>query len=143
MTADLYPAPLPEIPCCMAAVTTYGASCTCWSVEVDRAQAPPQEGPALLRRTCCEDCAYRRDSVERQRGDDPDYGVREPFYCHAGMPAVVRRYHPDGAVVDGDPGDYQPYMRDERIWKADGSPAELCAGWGAINMLRRPRRSHP
>jgi hypothetical protein len=93
-----------------------------------------------IREKMCADCAFRPDSPERQ-GDERyqhsgEEGIEEvlgdTFVCHQGLRRRVREVHPSGAVLDAVPGDYAP---PSPPCKADGSPAELCAGWAA--ELRR------
>jgi hypothetical protein len=86
----------------------------------------------------CSDCAFRPGSPERsgdQRFDLSGPGEIEDlvysgasFACHVGMRQTVRLEHPTGAVVESGPGGYSPAKTATRSWKADGSPAELCAG---------------
>lgn len=163
----LFAPPAPDdadVPCCMAAVNTDGRSCTCWEpirldlddlhrVDVDQVVAelrdtPPTsrlcEGPPAIRPTMCGDCAYRPGSPERQRadGEQLDYSIRDRFYCHDGMPAVVAWWHPPTGTVTRvqDRAHYAPEIRADLAWRHDGRPGTLCAGWAASNQLPRPRR---
>lgn len=135
------PAPDKVVPCCWASAETDGAECTCWVAVLDvEPTTDVQEGPPLARRRMCGDCAYRPGSPERQElgGDEPWYGLEQPFFCHTGMPRAVAYQHPTlpEPVPAPDDGDYRPYIRDGRPWQADGRPAELCAGWAAFNRAR-------
>lgn len=138
------PAPDPVVPCCDASLHSDGQSCTCWEAELDVEPTPDvQEGPQLVRRRMCNDCAYRPDSRERKEadGDLPGYTLDQPFQCHTGMPRAVGYRHPslgDAVVPDVTGSDYRPFVRAQRAWQADGRPAELCAGWAAANRIRRP-----
>jgi hypothetical protein len=60
----------------------------------------------------------------------------EPFYCHQSLRKIVKWRHPVGAEVDGHPGSYDPPivvgpMEQFVPMKADGIPADICAGWWA------------
>jgi len=131
----------PDGACCWGAVA--GDGCTCWTAVLDVHPTPVvQEGPHLIRRRMCADCAYRPGSPEREEldGDTPGFTRSDRFYCHAGMPRAVGYRHPTlGDVVVPAPttDDYRPFIRDGRPWKADGSPAELCSGWAAHTGARR------
>ena len=91
----------------------------------------------------CATCAYRPASPER-RGEDGYAGDEDlldelvatgsPFYCHQGIrKPVAWRHVPSGTEIPGHPGGYDPPILDAVPYKADGSPADLCAGW----LLRR------
>jgi hypothetical protein len=136
------PAPDPVMPCCDASAYSDGQECTCWVGVLDvEPSRDLQEGPHVTRRRMCSDCAYRPGSPEREDagGDLPYYSREQRFYCHTGMPRAVAYRHPElpmdvPAPVDDD---YRPLMRGDRVWKADGSPGELCAGWAAATGARR------
>lgn len=138
----LLPAPDPVLPCCETSAHTDGEECTCWT---SRLTVEPtdrlQEGPPVIRRTMCGDCAYRPGSREREEadGDPPGYSRARPFYCHTGMARAVGYSHPDvpGEVPDVTNSDYRCYLFADRAWKANGAPAELCAGWAAWTGARR------
>jgi MoaA/NifB/PqqE/SkfB family radical SAM enzyme len=59
------------------------------------------------------------------------------FWCHQGIRRVVEYRHPDGRVYPVPPlaagvdGAYEPPIIDGRPYKADGTPADVCAGWWA------------
>jgi hypothetical protein len=152
MSADLLAAP-EGLLCCMAAATTGGEHCTCWQpvlaarddggLQLVVEQAEIQAGPSCARRSACDDCAYRNGSPERLEagGDLPDYGTRDPFYCHDGMPLVVAWLHPSGALrrdrIEAGKADYHPRIRSTTPYRTDGRPGVLCAGWAAVNGVPR------
>jgi len=124
--------------CCYGAAVYDGERCTCWeSVVEPEPTQDVQEGPMPVNAQRCGDCAYRRDSPERQLrdGDGMPYVPGGVFLCHVGMPKVVRIEHPCGETRDVPPGvendDYRPVERGYRAWQADGRPAVVCAGWAA------------
>ncbi len=121
-----------EVPCCMS--SAIGDQCTCWVVELVEPQQPITEGPVAIRRKACADCAYRHDSVERLRGEEPNPGGGL-IYCHWDAPMIGRLVHPpSGHVITCDPGEiYDPIIRGDRAWKVDGRPQDYCAVSGAIN----------
>lgn len=142
--------------CCYGAAVYGPDRCTCWVPVYDLEQQPIQPGlpapPVPLK--MCGDCAYRPRSPERQGeagySGDEDFledlvETGRPFYCHAGVRRVVRLRHPAGVEIDGHPGAYEPPIHDSVPYKADGTPANLCAGW----LLRRakaaaaPAAEHP
>lgn len=137
--------------CCMGAVNSGPAYCTCWQPVFDLPQQPldPAAVSALqaggeprVRDRMCADCAYRPGSPERS-GDETYFGDPEEldnlarearrFWCHQGMRQPARWRHPSGAEVPGHGGDYKPIIdQDSSVpFKADGQPADLCAGWDA------------
>jgi hypothetical protein len=88
----------------------------------------------------CGDCAYRPGCPEREDlgGDVPYYSRSARFYCHTGMPRAVAYEHPAvGQVPASAEDDHRPFIRDGQAWKADGTPAELCAGWAVHTGARR------
>lgn len=143
--------------CCIGA-TVYGPErCTCWVPVYDLEQAEPVVGPAGFRDEMCADCAYRPRSPER-RGDPDHLGTEEglmalaaagePFFCHQGIRRAVRWEHrPEEATavqcaevleaagdlrvgsVPGKPQQYLPPIIEGVPYRADGTPAQLCAGW--------------
>jgi hypothetical protein len=124
--------------CCYGAAFTDGDRCTCWTPIVDpEPTTVVQEGPMPVNGERCHDCAYRRDSPERQAldGDPMPYIPGGVFTCHVGMPKAVAFVHPCGERVEVPPGtendDYRPVTRGDRAWQADGRPAVVCAGWAA------------
>lgn len=132
--------------CCLGAAVYGPSRCTCWVPVYDLDQQPITPGlptlPNPLR--MCGDCAYRARSPER-RGDETYAGDQDllnelvengtPFYCHQGIRLPIAWRHPSGAETAGHPGGYDPPIEGGVPYKADGAPANLCAGW----LLRRAR----
>ncbi len=129
--------------CCYGSAMDGQDACTCWVAVYDVEQTEPRKptglGDIAPRPSMCADCAFRPGSPER--GDTftreallelPLRG--DPFWCHEGMRRPARWEHPDGRVMAGSPDDWHP----ARIgsvpipYRADGSPALLCAGWAAL-----------
>lgn len=124
--------------CCYGAAFTDGERCTCWATVLEPVPtAEVQEGPMPINTRRCGDCAYRRDSPERQErdGDTMPYIPGHIFTCHVGMPRAVAYVHPCGERRETPTGtefdDYHPIQRGDRAWQADGRPAVVCAGWAA------------
>ncbi|WKW87196.1 hypothetical protein SAVBUCKETDAWG_70 [Gordonia phage Savbucketdawg] len=150
ITREHLRSPEPGGACCYGAAFTDGDNCTCWEPVNEPAPVPIeqcQEGPMPVNRYRCGDCAYRRDSPERQAidGDTMPYTPGGVFMCHVGMPRAVRYEHPSGAVVehpdpDGPHADYDPVTRGDRAWQADGRPAVVCAGWAADDRAYQAAR---
>ena len=126
--------------CCEGAAIYGPQRCTCWAPVHDLDQAPIQPGmpmpPVPVR--MCRDCAYRPSSPERTgaagyAGDseflDDLVATRTPFYCHQGIRRVVAHRHPAGVEVPGHAGEYDPPILAGVPYRADGTPALLCAGW--------------
>lgn len=137
------------VPCCMGSAHRGPIGCTCWEEELDQPQSPDlQEGPMLQRALMCGDCAFRPDSPERTQGlghdaEDLEWVVDSgEFQCHNGMAKVALFHHPDGHSKTPEGDDYRPPQRADRSWKADGTPAELCAGWAAHRRSGAPVRGH-
>lgn len=131
--------------CCIASAVKGAQYCTCWTPVYDLEQQPATPGERLARDAMCGACAYKPGSPERS--GDPrfqgDYAflldlavTGTTFWCHEGTRRVVKLVHPSGAEVDLDTagltGDYQPPIVDRVPHKADGTPADLCAGWAAL-----------
>jgi hypothetical protein len=127
--------------CCLGAAAGGPGACTCWVPEHDRAQAEPQQGPPPIRSRRCSDCAFRPDSPEN-RGDDryDCEGALEAlaspngtFYCHDGLRIATALVHePTGARVPTTiPDAYDPPTRGALAFKANGTPATICAGFAA------------
>ncbi len=125
----------------MAVVMERG--CTCWEpvLDVDAVAPPETTAPFVVRPGGrCSGCAYRRDSPERT-GNPHAAAEAElleglaaagrPFWCHEGLPLAVAYTHPSGARIEGAGLDYQPVIVAGRPYRADGSPAVVCAGWAA------------
>jgi hypothetical protein len=125
--------------CCAGAAMRGPGSCTCWEPVYDVVQELIVEGPPETRGELCGDCAFRKDSPERRRGDDPaDLGS---FWCHQGVRLIVAYVHPDGRRreahrEEGVPMDYDPVKRPGLIYRADGQPGQRCAGWARANRVR-------
>lgn len=134
---------LPDVtngaPCCMGSAVYGHTRCTCWTTEHNVAQALPVEGPEQVRPRMCRDCAFRPDSPERAGHVDYDHNSAEEieelteganiFHCHQGMRRCVAHVHDNGARVAASPSEYAPLITGGRVYKADGTPADLCAGW--------------
>lgn len=126
-----------EMPCCMAGAMRGPRACTCWEPVYDLNQAviPDITAQPETRATCCHDCAYRNGSPEREDGYEDELrdvaGSGSRFACHQGMRRVIAWRHPDGRELPAGDGDYQPPILGLVAFKADGSPADLCAGWEA------------
>ena len=131
--------------CCIGSAHNGLRACTCWVPEWNLEQEPrlqKLQGPQDLqaRDSQCSDCAFRRDSPERQdkwlaetllalpeRGD--------PFWCHDGMRRPVRWRHPAGVQIEGSTDDWQPPTVGQVPYRADGRPGLLCHGW-AVRAVR-------
>jgi hypothetical protein len=132
--------------CCYGAVARGPEHCTCWQPVYDAEQAPVVAQPVVVRSERCVDCACRHESPERRadRGEDaPEMqtswdGVQrlvrdgQPFYCHQGMRRVVAEVHPDGRRREVGAHAYRPPIAHGKPRKADGTPADICAGWAAL-----------
>lgn len=128
--------PEPVVPCCDGSAFVGPGRCTCWVPVFDREQSPELlvGAPTVTRAKCCDDCAFRVGSPERAGSAevlDDLVGRGRVFWCHEGMRRPVQLVHPDGRVAPGDPADYQPPEVSGRPYRADGMPAEVCAGWSA------------
>lgn len=142
--------------CCSAAAMFGPDRCTCWEPVFDLEQQPANEEALRLlaagltlstRDTMCGDCAYRPNSPEKQ--GDPNYAASGPgeldelarnprsqFTCHVGTRRPLKwRHVPSGVEIQASPADYRPPIvkvnGHEVPLKADGNPAELCAGFAA------------
>ncbi|MCI0582605.1 MAG: hypothetical protein L0227_06865 [Chloroflexi bacterium] len=125
--------------CCLAAAEDGPAACTCWEPIFDARQLKPRTRIAPETRSkACVDCAYRVGSPERERGEALE--ELPNFWCHQGIrrPAAFR--HPDGRVrpVPGyaESPDYRPPMIAGVPYRADGRPADRCAGWAGVQAGR-------
>ncbi len=132
--------------CCVGAAMRGPQGCTCWVPVYDLEQAEPIPARPVPRPAPCADCAYRPDSPE-QRGESHVNGDADelerilrgdiPFHCHDGIRRPLRHEHRSdegpwtGAVVEGSAADYCPPIIDGVPYRADGSPAFVCAGWAA------------
>lgn len=131
-----------EMPCCMASAMRGPRACTCWEPVYDLRQTDPDNSREYsradlhVRAECCFDCAYRNGSPERAEGYDEELRdvagtAGDVFACHQGMRRVVSWRHPDGRELPAGDGDYAPPMIGGVAFKADGTSADLCAGWAA------------
>lgn len=123
------------MPCCYGSID-HPDGCTCWEPIFDLEQQEPRVTlvPGTRARRC-HDCAYRPDSPERERGDDME--ALDNFWCHQGIRRAVAYRHPDGRVRQvPEANDYQPPMGERWPFKADGTPADRCAGWAQTQRLR-------
>jgi hypothetical protein len=138
--------------CCYGEINGGLRGCYCWVPEYDVDQTTPRVGeirtPGLKVRPGgrCGDCAYRRDSPENAEAFTAETLVSvaaagEPFWCHDGMRRPARWRHPErDVVVEGDTADWRPPVVGQIPFRADGSPALLCAGWAAEGR-RQERRA--
>lgn len=143
------PAPDPEVPCCETAAYSNGKACSCWE-PIFSAPTPPVllEGPQAPRPKMCHDCAYRPGSPERTEvdGEQLEAPLSQPFQCHDGMPKLLGWTHPElpgaclVAAAIGDRDSFGPVIRGAQSWRADGTPALMCAGWVAVSGARGHRR---
>jgi hypothetical protein len=130
--------------CCYGAAIYGPDRCTCWEPVYDEDQAPIITRLPKVRKGACEDCAFRTGSPER-RGDASVAGSEaelyrlvstgQPFFCHQGMRRPVAWRHPAGVEIPGDPANYRPSIVNGVPYKADGAPADVCAGWATRRRL--------
>lgn len=135
-------------PCCISSAEDGPTGCSCWEPVYDLDQQPPIDGlEPSTRDSMCADCAFRPDSPERSGDDryqhsDDDVLDLDHFWCHQGIRKPIAFRHPSGIVVETDVDAYKPPQRDHvdangkiyRVpYKADGSPADRCAGHAAHN----------
>jgi hypothetical protein len=127
------------VPCCWGSMHDPGG-CTCWEPVFEVEQQPPRPpanpGDIEVAASMCADCAFRPGSPERATTFEKEalFALADegtPFWCHQGMRRPDRWVHPDGRVVPGDPDDWTPAQLGPVAFRADGSPALLCAGWAA------------
>lgn len=134
----VFPPPETDVPCCYGSALEGPSRCTCWRPVYDVDQLPLRGGTVDARTVPCRDCAYRPDSPENRDGESLPYGQhRTVFWCHQGMRRVVGWVHPDGRYAPAEPGCYDPPSAEgvHVPLKADGTPADLCAGWLAQRSL--------
>jgi hypothetical protein len=139
----LYAVELPDAgqgACCEGSAYNGPHRCTCWKPIYDLKQRKPKPGTAQVRERACVDCAYRPDSPERAGADgyacndgelEDIVQTGEVFYCHQGIRKPIKLRHPCGVVIDGHPASYDPPIVDRVPYRADGTPANICAGWAA------------
>jgi hypothetical protein len=130
--------------CCMGSVNDGPTGCTCWSPIYDLEQVPPAASLVALleagiepvtRAKRCIDCAFRPDSPERERDEDLE-GLPN-FWCHQGIRRPIAHRHPDGRIrPEADSADYQPPIVAGVPYRADGTPAERCAGHAQLARAR-------
>lgn len=141
--------------CCWGAAGSGAHGCTCWEPVHDLDQVPAQAGAESgLRTQMCTDCAYRPGSPERRGAEhvagDADLLDRivetgRPFWCHQGIRRVTHWVHkPTGVTYvppEGLDAAYDPPIRrpDGLPFKADGTGADLCAGWAARRLHHMQR----
>lgn len=135
--------------CCWGEIVGGPGRCTCWTPRYDLEQTAPDPEVARwlaagvqpnTRQRMCADCAYRPGSPERT-GDETYAGDAETleqlaaggdrFWCHQGIRRPVEWSHPAGVTIPGQPAAYAPPVVAGVPYRADGTPAELCAGWAA------------
>lgn len=128
----------PNPGCCMGSAVYGPDHCTCWEPVFEQVQAPPRtDEEPTTREKCCDDCAYRNGSPEREDDYEEEFlrdlsgDARHVFWCHTGFRRPIEYRHPDGRTRPGDPADYQPAVVGGVGYQADGSPGERCAGWAA------------
>lgn len=136
-----------DVPCCYGSAMDGPTGCTCWRPVYDVEQAEPQLAAPGLRAGACDDCAYRGGSPERQGAEHVTGDARHlealvvlnrPFFCHQGIRRPTGFRHPNGATWRP-PGPaleaaYRPPVHHGVPYKADGTPADLCGGWGAARL---------
>lgn len=135
--------PMPDelLWCCMGAAVYGPDHCTCWVPLFDVEQTTQLQPDAVAANVkCCHDCAYRHGSPERVEngGDPPSVPVGAAFWCHQGMRRVIAWQHPlaPGLTIPAGPGDYRPAIVNGIAYRADGTVADLCAGWRACGGAR-------
>lgn len=127
----------PDTGCCYGSAIYGPGRCTCWEPVHDAEQQDPVPAEPTTRDRMCDDCAFRADSPERTGDDryehagDTDSLLDEgrTFWCHQGMRRKIARRHPDGREIPVDVDAYHPAIVGGVAFKADGSPADRCAGW--------------
>jgi hypothetical protein len=137
----------PEMAICCMGAAVYGPDrCTCWEPVYSDQRLEPQPGDMIPRESPCVDGAYRHDSAEFQDEDGREHleeltegsGV---FVCHQGMPYVKEWRHPSGRVIPmtvdevGSIHTWEPIRKNGVHYKANGEPANLCAGWFTRRMM--------
>ena len=141
--------------CCYDAASRGPGGCSCWIPEYSTRRRKPLGGTVVERDKPCADCAYSHGSAEQQSAFDSENlshiaasgdGV---FFCHQGIAYVVRWRHPLGMVVEaeldaaGAVNTYEPRYATAALngnltsvpAKANGKPADICAGYAARRRL--------
>jgi hypothetical protein len=140
--------------CCMGSAMQGAKGCTCWRAEHDVVQQPLRRELVARglrpRGAMCPDCAFRPGSPERRgdarfahsgEGELEDLAAHHRFTCHMGTRRRLALVHPSGTRVEGGPGDYDPPIEGGIPFKADGTPADLCAGWIAARKALDAERA--
>jgi hypothetical protein len=141
------------VPCCYGHAVYGPGGCTCWQRVDDLEQQPARTGiEPRTRERMCADCAYRPGSPERTGSERAPYDEDDvralaesdaTFWCHQGMPRTIQLRHEEtGDVVDHlDPEKlaYNPLIIDGVPYKADGTPADRCAGQAALRRSLKGR----
>jgi hypothetical protein len=127
------PETLPDT-CCLGAAAYGPERCTCWEPVLQPEQAPPQQGPCNVAKRMCSGCAFKPGLAE----SDPivanvvDRSMRsQAFFCHHEVTAIVAWRHPAGFEKPAGPDRHTAPTNGWWGARADGRPAELCAGWMA------------
>lgn len=122
--------------CCYGDAEYGPTGCTCWDPVYDLEQKPPViTAVSGTRRTRCVDCAFRADSPER--ADGMVLEALPNFMCHQGIRRPVAFVHPDGRRREvHDSADYQPPIIGGIPYRADGRPADECAGMAQVKRQR-------
>jgi NAD-dependent dihydropyrimidine dehydrogenase PreA subunit len=120
--------------CCIGAAVYGPQRCTCWEPVFDLEQQEPTRGlPVTIRPEMCHDCAFRKGSPELsdevEREDLLGMSDQALFFCHQGIRRPLEHRHPSGITIPGVGRDYQPPIVGFRPYKADGTPADICAGY--------------
>jgi hypothetical protein len=130
------------VPCCWGAINEGPIGCTCWVPVLAVEQPPIVVAEPTQRHTMCDSCAYRLSDPTRASAewlDDNPHRDDGRFYCHQGLPQPIAWVHPDGRRVETpDSADWQETTIDGVPYRADGTPADLCAGW--LAERKRARR---
>lgn len=130
--------------------------------DLEQAEPDTSQVDDVMPRPCI-DCAYRKNSRERTSTDgvkhngaflDAIVEKGEPFWCHDGMRQPVAWKRDDGLVLTREQiaegtsldlqveVDYRPPIVGGIPYRADGRPADLCAGWAA-RRLKHVQRDVP
>jgi hypothetical protein len=135
---------LGDVYCCAGMAMGGAGRCTCWEPVFAEEQRPIVDGLSpTVADAMCVDCAYRPGSPERSghpqaAGDQDllDQLVRDgtPFWCHQGIRRPVGYLHPAGVGILASGLEYTPPTRDGVPYRADGTPADYCAGWAARTL---------
>ncbi|MCB1147360.1 MAG: hypothetical protein KDK38_11195 [Leptospiraceae bacterium] len=124
------------VPCCYGYIQNGPRGCNCWHPVYDLEQNKiyDTEQPVInVRKKKCNDCAFKHNSPEYQ--DDSIYNIRGNFYCHQGMRKIIAWKHENGDIVNHNVNcdDYDPPIKKNIPYTANGSPAKICRGWYSRN----------